>query len=138
MVDWMESIRRWPGERIAPFILTQSIKSQIVNRPAFNFRKSFAWNAQQRFFISHENKSSPVSDLRGKLAPNGAFPEPQRASKLKVQQLGEPRITSFSPEQKVDSLTPAQPPLSKFRSTHLRRDEQAGKKKFGIEIRNAE
>jgi prolyl oligopeptidase len=37
MVDWMESIRRWPGERIAPFILTQSIKSQIVNRPALIF-----------------------------------------------------------------------------------------------------
>jgi prolyl oligopeptidase len=36
----MGFIENWPGERIALFILTQSPNSQIVNRSAFNFRKS--------------------------------------------------------------------------------------------------
>src|SRR4029077_16272922 len=54
-----------PSFAIAPFTLTQSANSQIVNRPAFTSRKSFAWAAQQRFFTSCENKSLPVSDLRG-------------------------------------------------------------------------
>src|SRR6266571_2307333 len=49
IVAWMESIGRWSSFAIASFILTQSANSQIVNRPAFDFRKSFAWNAQQRF-----------------------------------------------------------------------------------------
>jgi hypothetical protein len=56
-----------PGFAIAAFILTQSANSQIVNRSA-NFRKSFAWNAYKRFFISRENKSLPDSDLHGDCA----------------------------------------------------------------------